>query len=133
MAIDLSNGMNRFAMTATYPTVLIVEDEPIIRLYEAELAEVAGFNTLEAHDANAALARLNGPDPIDILLTDVKMPGGVDGLELVGIVKERWPHIRIVVVSSHVDSTLPTDFSDITYLRKPFTERELVDALLGAA
>lgn len=120
-------------MTVTYPTVLIVDDEPIVRLYEAELAEVAGFNTIEANDADAALAKLNGSEPIDILLTDVMMPGGADGIELVNIVRERWPQIKIVVVSSHVDSAFPLDSSEITYLRKPFTERELVDALLRAA
>lgn len=116
-----------------YPTVLIVEDEPIVRLYEAELAEVAGFTTLEANDADAALAKLNGSDPIHILLTDVMMPGRADGLDLVNIVRERWPHIKIVVVSSHVDSAFPFDSSEITYLRKPFTERELLDALIGAS
>ncbi len=120
-------------MTVTYPTVLIVEDEPIVRLYEAELAEVAGFNTLEANGADAALAKLNGPDRIDILLTDVMMPGGADGLELASIVRERWPHIKIVIVSSHVDSAFAFDPTEITYLRKPFTERELVEALIGAA
>jgi CheY-like chemotaxis protein len=118
-------------MTISYPTVLIVEDEPIVRMYEAELAEGAGFVTLQANNAEEALKKLAGPDHIDILLTDVNMPGGVDGLILANIVRERWPGIKVVVVSAYVDSQEPEPPSGIAYLHKPFTHEELIGALLS--
>ena len=118
-------------MGFTYPTILIVEDEPIVRYYEAQLAEGAGFVTIEANDANEALRKLDNEETINILLTDVDMPGPVDGLELANIVRDRWPEVRIVVVSAHVDSSDPGTRDEIVYLRKPFTQEELVSTLLG--
>jgi CheY-like chemotaxis protein len=118
-------------MTIAYPTVLIVEDEPIVRMYEAELAEGAGFITLQANNANDALKKLDGAKPIQILLTDVNMPGSIDGLTLANIVRERWPEIKVVVVSAHVDSREPEPPTGIAYLHKPFTHGEFVAALLS--
>lgn len=118
-------------MTIPYPTVLIVEDEPIVRMYEAEVAEGAGFVTLQASNAEDALEKIGGPEAIQILLTDVNMPGGIDGLTLVSIVRERWPQIKVVVVSAYVDSREPEAPLDIAYLHKPFTHEELIEALLS--
>jgi CheY-like chemotaxis protein len=108
-------------MEVQFPRVLVVEDEPIVRMYEAQLAESAGFITSEASDASEALWRLEQGEPVDILVTDLQMPGPIDGLELARLVMERWPDIKVVVVSSHVDSEATTG-ARVTYLRKPFTE-----------
>ena len=85
------------------PVVLIVEDEPLIRMYAADLLEDAGFDVAEATSARAALAILekrNGD--VAALFTDVDMPGDMNGLELAGIVYSRWPHIAILVTSGVV-------------------------------
>jgi CheY-like chemotaxis protein len=111
--------------------ILIVEDEPIVRMYEAELAAGAGFVTQEADSAAQALRRLDGGDRVDVLLTDIDMPGALDGLALANIVRARWPAIRIVVVSSFVDSETPEAQSGIAYLRKPFAGEDLVAKLLA--
>ena len=121
-------------MERSYPIVLIVEDEPIVRFYESELAEGAGFLTLMASNADEALLELEarepeGPLAIRILLTDVSMPGSMDGLELANTVRERWPDVRIVVASSHVDSQPGDGRSEIVYVHKPFTPGELIAAL----
>lgn len=121
-------------MERSYPIVLIVEDEPIVRFYESELAEGAGFLTLMASNADEALLELEarepeGPLAIRILLTDVTMPGSMDGLELANTVRERWPDVRIVVASSHVDSQPGDGRSEIVYVHKPFTPGELIAAL----
>ncbi len=82
------------------PLVLIVEDEPLIRMYAADLLEEDGFDVVEATTARAALAILeqrNGD--VSALFTDVDMPGDMNGLELAGIVYSRWPHIAILVTS----------------------------------
>lgn len=116
-------------MERSYPIVLIVEDEPIVRFYESELAEGAGFLTLMASNADEALRELEGPVDVAILLTDVAMPGSMDGIELAAMVRERWPDVRIVVASGHVDSQEGDCPGDIVYLRKPFTPGELIQAL----
>jgi CheY-like chemotaxis protein len=100
-------------------------------MYEAELAASAGFVTYEADSAAEALRRLGSGDRVDILLTDIDMPGDLDGLALANIVRERWPEIKIVVVSSYVDSEESDAHPGIAYLRKPFTGDELVAKLLS--
>lgn len=119
-------------MEPNYPTVLIVEDEPIIRFYESQLAESAGFHTLTAGSADEALRALNDGGPVQILLTDVAMPGMMDGIELANVVRERWPDIRIVIASSHVDSLEGDGRGQIVYLHKPFTEGQFIEALKSA-
>ena len=114
------------------PTVLIVEDEPIVRFYECELAEGAGFQTLLASNADEALRELEGPIAVTILLTDVAMPGSMDGIELANTVRQRWPEVRIVIASSHVDSLEGDGQSEIVYVRKPFTPAQLIAALQSA-
>lgn len=116
-------------MERSFPTVLIVEDEPIVRHYESELAEGAGFLTLMASNADEALRELEGPADVRILLTDVVMPGTMDGIALANAVRQRWPEVRIVIASSHVDNQPGDGLEQIVYLRKPFTPRELIRAL----
>jgi CheY-like chemotaxis protein len=118
-------------MPLTYPTVLIVEDEPIVRLYESELAEGAGFLTLTAGNAEDALEELEGPVEVQILLTDIRMPGSMDGLELIETVHRRWPDIKVVIASSHVIPSDGTLDGDAVLVRKPFTPNQLISALLS--
>lgn len=119
-------------MERAQPIVLIVEDEPIVRFYASELAEGAGFHTLSVANADEALRELEEMAGVEILLTDVSMPGSMDGIELVNTVRERWPGIRIVIVSSYVDSQQGDGRGEIVYVRKPFTPHELIQALQSA-
>jgi two-component system, response regulator PdtaR len=116
-------------MERSSPVVLIGEDEPIVRFYEYEVAEAAGFQTILAANADEAVRELEGSVPVDILLTDVSMPGSMDGIDLANMVRGRWPDIRIVIVSSHVDSMEGDGRTDVVYLHKPFTSAQLVAAL----
>jgi two-component system, response regulator PdtaR len=116
-------------MERSSPVVLIVEDEPIVRFYEYEVAEAAGFQTILAANADEAVRELEGSVPVDILLTNVSMPGSMDGIDLANMVRGRWPDIRIVIVSSHVDSMEGDGRTDVVYLHKPFTSAQLVAAL----
>lgn len=113
-------------------TVLIVEDEPVIRLYEAELAEGAGYKTLEASNADEALQALEASDQIEILLTDVRMPGSMDGLALAEAVRDRWPDKVIVIASAHMSRPEVARGLDAMLLQKPFTPHELISVLEGA-
>jgi CheY-like chemotaxis protein len=118
-------------MAIEFPTVLVVEDEPIVRMYECELAEGAGFHTLEAADAEEALQQLEETGQVEVLLTDIRMPGALDGFDLVDIVREKWPDVKIVVASGHLVG-LPVERQPNTvFLSKPFTAAQLVSALLS--
>jgi CheY-like chemotaxis protein len=79
--------------------VLVVEDEPLLLMMAAEVVEDAGFEALEAGNADEALSLLETVEDIRILLTDIDMPGSMDGLTLASTVRDRWPPIEIVVVS----------------------------------
>lgn len=79
--------------------VLIVEDEPIIRMDVTEWISDAGFVPLEAATADEALSILQERGDIDVVFTDVNMPETLDGFQLSRMVADRWPAVRIVVTS----------------------------------
>lgn len=81
--------------------VLVVEDEPLVRLGIAGHLEDDGFTVLETANANEAIAVLARDPEVSIVFTDVDMPGGMDGLKLAAVIRDRWPPIRIVVTSGH--------------------------------
>ncbi len=79
--------------------VLLVEDEPLVRMCAADILEDESFDVIEAATAPAALSILEKRDDVTALFTDIDMPGGMNGLELASIVHARWPHIALVVTS----------------------------------
>lgn len=81
-------------------TVLVAEDEALVRLILAEELRFAGYDVIEAGNADEAIAFLDAGLVPDLLLTDVNMPGSRDGIGLARVVRERLPGTRIVVVSS---------------------------------
>jgi two-component system, response regulator PdtaR len=109
------------------PVVLIVEDDPLLRMLALEVVEEAGFVTLEAGNADEAVALLESRLDISLLFTDVEMPGSMDGLKLAHAVRDRWPPIKILVVSGKVrPSELP---SNSCFVRKPYRTAALVEEL----
>jgi len=84
------------------PTVLVVEDELMLRMRAVDIVEDAGFTALEAVNADEALALLESRSDIRLLFTDIQMPGSMDGLKLAYAVHERWPSIKIILVSGQV-------------------------------
>ena len=87
---------------AIKPTVLVVEDEMLLRMRAVDIVEDAGFTSLEAVNADDALALLESRSDIDLLFTDIQMPGTMNGLKLAHAVHERWPAIKIILVSGQV-------------------------------
>lgn len=81
------------------PKVLVVEDEPLLLMMAAALVEDAGFEAIQASDADEAIRLLETIPDIRILFTDIDMPGSMDGLKLAAAVRNRWPPIEIIVVS----------------------------------
>ena len=116
-------------------TILVVEDEILVRLMVADEFRQEGFVVLEAVNAEEALVVLQGPDPVDLLLTDVRMPGAGDGLTLAATVRSLWPDLKIVVVSGHLPGGPSAGLAD-GFFYKPFNVDALVarvKALLGTA
>ncbi len=109
--------------------VLITEDEVLIRMMVADELLDAGFRPLEAGTADEALQILDARSDVRVLVTDVKMPGSLDGFALAGIVAGRWPHIGIVVTSGHAlpgDAPLPPG---AVFLGKPYRMSMLVEVV----
>jgi CheY-like chemotaxis protein len=82
------------------PVILIVEDETLVRLSAVGMFEDAGFRMIEAANGDQALELLSADSAVQLLFTDINMPGTIDGLALARQVRARWPHIGIMVGSA---------------------------------
>jgi two-component system, cell cycle sensor histidine kinase and response regulator CckA len=106
-------------------TILLAEDEPLLRELGETILKQAGYQVLTAPDSTALqhlIASYSGS--VDLLLTDVVMPG-MSGPELVRIVKDRWPTIRVLYMSGYADDDIEDLDRDAGFLQKPFTPGEL--------
>src|SRR5580658_9703668 len=84
------------------PVVLIVEDEFLLRMDAVDIIAAAGFEAIEASNADEAIEILEARRDISVVFTDIQMPGSMDGLKLAAAVRDRWPPILIVATSGHV-------------------------------
>ena len=110
-------------------TVLIVEDDFLIRMDAADMIKSAGFEVVQAKDADEAIEILERRFDITVVFTDVHMPGSMDGLKLAAAIRGRWPPIKIVATSGRAqlsDDDLP---SGSRFLPKPYSAREIVVTL----
>lgn len=112
--------------TGNRATVLIVEDELFVRMMAVDALEDAGYLTVEAQDADQALILLEVRKDIDLVFTDIKMPGEVDGLGLARRILERWPDIPVILTSGHLyreDTMMPPS---VPFLQKPYRAATLI-------
>ena len=105
------------------PVVLLVEDEPFIRLATADALEDAGFEVIETANAQAAQEVLLRRTDVRVLFTDVKMPGSMNGLELASLVRSRWPHISVVITSGHLEPGNGMLPQEAVFIAKPYSEQ----------
>jgi CheY-like chemotaxis protein len=111
------------------PVVLVVEDDWLLRLLAVEIVEDAGLVAVEAANADEAIVILERRVDIALILTDVDMPGTMDGLKLAHAVRRRWPPIKIIIVSgkTHLpDADLPTD---TRFFSKPYSVPNMISEL----
>ena len=80
-------------------TILVVEDEPMIRMMASNLAQDEGFTVLQAKNADAAIVMLEDHPEIRVVFTDIHMKGSMNGLQLVAFAHDRWPPLRFLIVS----------------------------------
>ncbi|MDN5289747.1 MAG: response regulator [Mucilaginibacter sp.] len=113
----------------THRTVLVVEDEALIRMCSVSTLEDAGYNVVEAGNSAEALAILARPNLISIMMTDVQMPGTVNGLGLIARVLNDRPDIRSIVASGTTTAQDASDAGAFGMIAKPFMAQTLVDAI----
>jgi two-component sensor histidine kinase len=113
-------------VTAALPNVLIVEDEMVLRMRAVDIVEDAGFTPIEAVNADDALAILESRSDIELLFTDIQMPGSIDGLKLAHAVHERWPLIKIMIVSGQLKLTDADKPLDSRFFGKPLDVKHMV-------
>jgi|HubBroStandDraft_6_1064221.scaffolds.fasta_scaffold115114_4 CheY-like chemotaxis protein len=126
-------SLSGWEKVAKAPAVLIVEDEPLVRLGAVRIIEDAGFEVIEVANADEAIRVLESRSDIRVIFTDIQMPGSMDGLKLAHAVRHRWPPIKIVVTSGRELATGQDLPEGGRFFRKPYdpiavceTLRELV-------
>jgi CheY-like chemotaxis protein len=114
-------------------TVLIVEDDALVRTTLAETLCDLAYQIVEAADADAALALLENGVTADMILTDLSMPGSMDGLEFASAARSRFPKLPVILTTGHVGFTsgkaLPPG---VTFLRKPHSRTDIAAAIRNA-
>ncbi len=116
-------------ITNNVAIILVVEDEPLLRLAAVDLVEAAGYEALAAADATEAVAVLEARDDIRIVFTDVDMPRGVDGMRLAAIIRDRWPPIKLILVSGHIQDPGDQIPAETVFFAKPYREEQIVEAI----
>ncbi len=109
--------------------VLVVEDSIIIRMGAIDLVVNAGYEALEAADADEAIRILESRDDIDLVFTDVQMPGTMDGIKLSHYIRDRWPPVKLIVASGNEiidESSLPYGSR---FFSKPYNDHTIADAM----
>ena len=115
-------------MEKTFPReVLVVEDEPLVRMVAADALADRGIMAWEAGDAGEALEVLEQRPAIGVMFTDVNMPGEMDGLGLAHEVSVARPDVKIIVTSGATVVTAEDLPKDGTFLPKPYPTERLVN------
>ncbi len=126
---DSATFRQRINNSAERNLVLVVEDQALIRMAAVGMVEDAGFEVLDAESADAAIIILSARSDIHLVLTDVEMPGTMDGIKLAYYVRKRWPPVLLIVVSGRMivaEDQLP---SGSRFFAKPYDDAKLIAAM----
>jgi two-component sensor histidine kinase/CheY-like chemotaxis protein len=115
--------------SSNVPNVLIVEDEMMLRMRAVDIVEDAGFCPVEAVNADEAFSILESRSDISLLFTDIQMPGSMDGLKLAHAVHDRWPAIKIILVSGQVKPSDAERPADSRFFGKPLGVEQMIREL----
>ncbi len=107
-------------------TILVVEDEILIRMDIAQELTRASYAVIEATNAAEALAIFEGGHAVDLVFSDVRMPGPIDGLGLLGIVRQRFPSIPVVLTSAHASLD---EIEGLVFIPKPYQLSAVLSAV----
>jgi two-component system, response regulator PdtaR len=111
------------------PVVLLVEDEPLVRTTQVDILRDADFWVVEADDADEAFEILKRRQDVKVVLTDVDMPGSIDGFEFARLVAQGWPEVGVLVISGKTFPS-PGDLpSNAVFVPKPLRPAALIEQL----
>lgn len=112
-------------------TILVAEDEVLVRHDISEYLREHGFNVVEANSAAEAIQVLKDSLPVAAVFTDVRMPGTIDGIDLARYVQKHHPEIPVLITSGHMQSTeLPSDLARL--IDKPYDRAFVLQAIIEA-
>ncbi|KQY23689.1 response regulator [Rhizobium sp. Root482] len=114
----------------TKPRLLVVEDDGLIRLDLADILADQGYAVDEAATADEALEFLDATDGIVAVLTDIDMPGSMNGIGFANVAYERWPEIKIVVISGRYNPAAGVLPPGAKFLSKPVSEQMIERVLV---
>lgn len=118
-----------YPMDKSTAVVLVVEDNAIIRMGAIDLVLSAGYEALEACDADEAINILESRADVDLVFTDVQMPGTMDGIKLAHFIRDRWPPVKLIVASGIAileESSLP---AGSRFFPKPYDNHAIRDEM----
>jgi CheY-like chemotaxis protein len=111
-------------------TILVVEDEVLVRLDISDYLRARGYNVIEANSAAEAIQVLKNGLDVAAVFTDVRMPGTVDGIDLAHFVKTHHPHIPVIITSGHVPpKEIPASFGPL--ITKPYDREQVLKMIEG--
>lgn len=113
---------------AERPVVMFVEDQPTVRFTTAARLIEAGYDVIEVASGEEALAMLHGPAKIDALLTDLRLPGAIDGWDIAETARQLRPNLPVIYASAYSYVT-PRQVPGSVMLDKPYPPEALLDAL----
>ncbi|GJE27064.1 response regulator [Methylobacterium organophilum] len=113
------------------PIVLVVEDDAVVRSAAVETLEGAGFEAHQAGNGNEAIRHLDRTDGVRVVLTDIDMPLGIDGIKLAACIHRRWPRIGIVITSGKIRPEPGDVPARGQFIPKPYTEAAILAAIRG--
>ena len=109
--------------------ILVVEDDALIRFDAGDMLRAAGFDVLEAANADEAIFLLERHSDIRLVFTDIDMPGSMNGLKLAAAVRDRWPPVKIIATSGHF-TVQHGDFpADARFISKPYQSAQIVNSI----
>ena len=111
------------------PVVLLVEDEFLVRQTLVDILREAEFWVVEAQDADEAFELLRSRTDVAVVVTDVNMPGSMNGFEFARLIRQGWPEVGVLAISGQTDPSSIDLASNTTFLRKPFRPTALIKAL----
>jgi CheY-like chemotaxis protein len=109
--------------------VLVVEDEALVNMFTSSELRVAGYEVLAAFDADEAIRILEKRNDIDLVFTDIDMPGSMDGLKLAAAIRVRWPPIRILLTTGMVAPTPEQMPAGSAVILKPYEIPNVLKAM----
>lgn len=125
----VEGGMSLPQSSSSRAVVLVVDDEPVVRMCVAGELQASGFEVVEAESADEALTALESRSDVRAMFTDINMPGEGDGLALAHAVHERWPAVRLVVTSGRVKPESDELPEDGCFIAKPYAPEAVAHVL----